>query len=40
VGNFEAFLQGKGYATEVDPHPRKPNHGMIFAERRGGPSAR
>lgn len=34
IAHFDAFLQGKGYATTVEPHRRHPNQGMLFAERR------
>ncbi|UCE85717.1 MAG: hypothetical protein JSU66_15520 [Deltaproteobacteria bacterium] len=33
IGNFGTCLQEKRYATEVEPHRCKPNHGMIFASR-------
>jgi FkbM family methyltransferase len=39
IADFEAFLQGKGYATTVEPHRRHPNQGMIFASRRPGADA-
>jgi FkbM family methyltransferase len=36
INNFEAFLCARGFAVEVVPHPRKPNHGMLFATRERG----
>ena len=34
IDAFRVFLEGKGFAADVVPHRRKPNHGMIFARRR------
>jgi len=36
IENFEIFLRERGFAAEVVPHRRKPNHGMLFAERASG----
>lgn len=35
IGAFREFLQAKGYAVDLVPHHRKPNHGMFYAVREG-----
>lgn len=35
IANFQPFLESHGFEVDIDAHPRKPNHGMFFARRRG-----
>ena len=34
IDAFQQFLEEEGYQVDVIRHPRKPNHGMFYAQRR------